>query len=163
MRKLGITLNLRLVTWETLVKLLDDQAFQMALISYTGEVFPNPKGNLHSSLADQKNTNNITGFKNKRADEIMEAYEKEFDVANRVKLLRELDGIFTNEHPYIFMWGAPFQRFVFWNKFGYPQGVVTRIGDYRDVPTAVVARSGEIQKTRSGDEGPLDQSRRRPE
>ena len=135
LRKLGITLNLRLVTWETLIKLLDDQAFQMALISYTGEVFPNPKGNLHSSLADQKNTNNITGFKNKRADEIMEAYEKEFDVANRVKLLRELDGIFANEHPYIFMWGAPFQRLVFWNKFGYPQGVVTRIGDYRDVPT----------------------------
>ena len=31
LRKLGITLNLRLVTWETLVKLLDDQAFQMAL------------------------------------------------------------------------------------------------------------------------------------
>ena len=52
----------------------------MALIGYTGEVFPKPEGNLHSSLADQKNTNNITGFKNKRADEIMEAYEKEFDV-----------------------------------------------------------------------------------
>jgi microcin C transport system substrate-binding protein len=135
LRKLGITLNLRLVTWETLIKLLDDQAYQMALINYTGEPFPNPRANLHSSLADQKNNNNITGFKNKRADEIMDAYEKEFDTANRVKLLRELDGIFTSEHHYIFMWGAPFQRLVFWNKFGYPQGVVTRIGDYRDVPT----------------------------
>jgi microcin C transport system substrate-binding protein len=135
LRKLGITLNLRLVTWETLIKLLDDQSFQMALISYTGEVFPNPKGNLHSSLADQKNNNNITGFKNKRADEIMDTYEKEFNVANRVKLLRELDGIVTNEHNYLLLWGAPYQRLVFWNKFGYPQGLLTRIGDYRDVPT----------------------------
>jgi microcin C transport system substrate-binding protein len=135
LRKVGITLNLRLVTWETLVKLLDDQAFQMAMIGYTGEVFPNPRGNLHSSLADQKNTNNITGFKNKRADEIIDAYEKEFDIASRVKLLREFDGIVTNEHHYILQWSAPFQRLVFWNKFGYPQGTLTRVGDYRDVPT----------------------------
>ena len=135
LRKIGITLNIRLVTWETLIKLLDDQAFQMAMIGYTGEVFPNPRANSHSSLADQKNTNNITGFKNKRADEIIEIYEREFDVNNRVKLLREFDGIFTNEHHFIFQWAAPFQRLVFWNKFGYPQGILTRIGDYRDVPT----------------------------
>lgn len=135
LRRIGITLNIRLVTWETLVKLLDDQAFQMAMIGYTGEVFPNPRANSHSSLADQKNTNNITGFKNKRADEIIEIYEQEFDVNNRVKLLREFDGIFTNEHHFILQWSAPFQRLVFWNKFGYPQGILTRIGDYRDVPT----------------------------
>lgn len=135
LRRIGITLNIRLVTWETLIKLLDDQAFQMAMIGYTGEVFPNPRANSHSSLADQKNTNNITGFKNKRADEIIEIYEREFDVNNRVKLMREFDGIFTNEHHFILQWSAPFQRLVFWNKFGYPQGILTRIGDYRDIPT----------------------------
>ena len=72
----------------------------------------------------------------------------------RVKLLRELDGIFTNEHHYILEWGAPFKRLVYWNKFGHPKGVVTRIGDYRDVPTAVVDRSGEIAEARSGDARP---------
>jgi microcin C transport system substrate-binding protein len=135
LRRIGITLNLRLVTWETLVKLLDDQAFQMAMISYTGEVFPNPRANYHSTLADQKNTNNITGFKNKRADEIIDIYEREFDINNRVKLMQEFDGLFTNEHQFILQWAAPFQRLVFWNKFGYPQGVLTRVGDYRDAPT----------------------------
>jgi microcin C transport system substrate-binding protein len=135
LRKVGITLNLRLVTWETLIKLLDDQAFQMAMVNYTGEVFPSPESTWHSSLADQKNTQNITGFKNKRADDIMAAYLKEFAIDSRVKLLQELDGIVTNEHQFILQWGAPFQRLVFWNKFGYPQGVVSRVGDYRDVPT----------------------------
>ncbi len=133
LRKVGITLNLRLVTWETLVKLMDDQAFQMAMVGYTGEVFPSPRANYHSSLADQKNTNNITGFKNKRADEIMDVYEREFSVDARIKLLREFDGIITNEHHFILQWAAPFQRLVFWNKFGYPQGILTRIGDYRDI------------------------------
>ena len=94
----------------------------MAMLAYTGEVFPNPEANWHSSLADQNNTNNITGFKNKRADEIIETYKKEFDLENRVKLLRELDGILTNEHHWIFEWTAPYERIVFWNKFGHPQG-----------------------------------------
>jgi microcin C transport system substrate-binding protein len=135
LRKVGIILNLRLVTWETLIKLLDDRAFQMAMIGYTGTVFPSPRSSYHSSLADQKNNNNITGFKNTRADAIMDEYEKEFDIEARTRLLREFDGIFTNEHHYILQWSAPFQRLVFWNKFGYPQGILTRIGDNRDVPS----------------------------
>jgi microcin C transport system substrate-binding protein len=135
LRKVGITLNVRYVTWETLIKLIDDHAFEMANIAYTGEVFPNIRANYHGSLADQKNTNNITGFKNKRADEIIDTYEKEFNLDTRIKLLREFDGIFNAEHHYVLEWTAPFERLVFANKFGYPQGIITRIGDYRDVPS----------------------------
>jgi ABC-type transport system substrate-binding protein len=135
LRKVGITLNLRLVTFETLVKLLDERTFDLCAIAYTGELFPNPEGNLLSKLADQKNTNNITGFKNKRADEIIDLYLKEFDLQKRVKLLRELDGIVTSEHHWILEWAAPFDREVYWNKFGQPKGIITRTGDYRDVPS----------------------------
>ncbi|HVH26506.1 MAG TPA: extracellular solute-binding protein [Vicinamibacterales bacterium] len=135
LRKIGITLNLRFVTFETLVKLLDERTFSMASIAYTGEVFPSPEANLRSDLADQKNTNNITGFKNKRADEIIAAYTREFDFSRRVKLLQELDGLVTNDHSWILEWSAPYQRFVYWNKFGQAKGLLTRIGDYRDIPS----------------------------
>jgi hypothetical protein len=47
-------------------------------------------------------------------------------------LLRELDGIVAQQHHYILEWSAPYQRVVYWNKFGMPPGVFTRIGDYRD-------------------------------
>jgi microcin C transport system substrate-binding protein len=135
LRKVGITLNIRFVTFETLIKLLDDRAFEMANSAYTGEPFPIIRASYHSSLADQKNTNNTTGFKNKRADEIIDIYEKEFNLDNRIKLLREFDSIYAAEHQYIFEWTAPFERLVFANKFGYPQGIITRIGDYRDPPS----------------------------
>ena len=135
LRKVGITLNLRLVTFETLVKLLDERTYDLCAIAYTGELFPNPEGNLLSKLADQKNTNNITGFKNKRADEIIDLYLKEFDLQKRVKLLQELDGLVTSEHHWILEWAAPFERLVYWNKFGQPKGILTRTGDTRDVPS----------------------------
>jgi microcin C transport system substrate-binding protein len=136
LRRVGIGLNLRLVTFETLVKLLDERTFDMAMIGYTGELFPSPETSWLSSLADEKNTNNITGFKNPRADDIIHEYGKTFDFAKRVTQLRELDGIFSNQHHWIYEWTAPFvRRFVFLNKFGMPKGVLTRIGDDRDVPT----------------------------
>lgn len=133
LRRVGITLNLRLTTFETLIKLLDDRAFDMVSIAYTGETFPKPDVNWLSQLADQKNNNNITGFKNARADAIMLQYQKTFDIDTRTKLLRELDGILTAEHHWIFDWTAPYERVVFWHKFGYPQGYLTRIGSFRDI------------------------------
>ncbi len=135
LRKVGIGLNLRLVTWETLVKLLDERTFGMASIAYTGEPFPSPEAQLRSDLADQKNTNNITGFKSPGADRIIAAYEREFDFEKRVRLLQELDGIVTGEHHWILEWTAPYERILFWNKFGQPKGLLTRIGDTRDIPS----------------------------
>ena len=44
----------------------------------------------------------------------------------------ELDGIYVGQHQYIFEWFAPFTRMLYWNKFGQPKGIITRIGDYRD-------------------------------
>ncbi len=133
LRRVGITLNLRFTTWETLIKLLDDRAFGMASIAYTGELFPTPDVNWLGSLADQKNNNNITGFRNARADQIMQQYQTTFDIAARTALLRELDRIMTADHHWLFEWTAPYERIVYWQKFGQPQGLLTRVGDTRDL------------------------------
>jgi microcin C transport system substrate-binding protein len=95
-----------------------------------GSVFPNPRPEYHSSTADVQNTNNISGFKNKRVDELCDMYDAEFDPAKRVAILRELDGILTSQYHYILEWTAPSQRIAYWNRFGMPQGTFTRIGDF---------------------------------
>lgn len=133
LKKVGITLNLRYVTPETAFKMLDDQTFDMFSVSYGGGgVFPLPSQFYDSKMADSKGSNNTTGFKNKRVDEILKAYEVEFDLSKRVAMLQELDGIVMSEHPYLLEWSAPYERFVYWNRFGQPKGLISRIGDYRD-------------------------------
>ena len=133
LRKVGITVNLRFVTPETAFKLLDDQQFEMFGVAYGGgPPFPFPEQFFHSAQADQKASTNVTGFKNKRVDEILALYDKEFDLKRRVALLQELDGIVAAEHPYILEWFAPYERFIYWNRFGTPRGLIRRIGDYRD-------------------------------
>lgn len=135
LRKVGIAMSLDLVTFETLVKQINEQTFDMVSIAYTGTLFPSPESQLKSELADQKNTNNLTGFKNARADAIIDTYSREFDLSKRTALLKELDGIVTGEHHWVLQWTAPFDRLLFWNRFGHPDGILTRIGDSRDVPT----------------------------
>ena len=129
----GITLNLRYVTFETGLKLMDEQQFTTVTVAYGGGgPFPVPEQFWHSEQADKKASYNLTAFKNPRVDEILEAYDVELNVPKRAELLRELDSIVTSAHQYVLEWYAPYERVLYWNKFGMPPGIITRIGDYRD-------------------------------
>jgi microcin C transport system substrate-binding protein len=129
--KAGITLNLRLVTFETQWKLMSEsRQFEMAYVGWGPSAFPDPEVEFHSRLAAQKNNNNITSFKDPEADKIMEKYNVTFDPDERVKLIRQLDGILTNLYHDVFQWSAPSSRLAYWNKFGTPPGVLTRTGEY---------------------------------
>jgi microcin C transport system substrate-binding protein len=134
LRQVGITMNLRLVTPETLFKLIMQRQFQVVYMGWGSEgPFPNPETLFSSSLADQDNNNNITGFKNARVDELLKQYDVEFDQQKRVDIIREIDGLSAASHHYALLWDGPFQRLAYWNKFGQPQGYLTRIGDYSDL------------------------------
>jgi hypothetical protein len=38
-------------------------------------------------------------------------------------------------HHYILLWAAPYQRLAYWDKFGTPEGYLTRRGDHYDIPS----------------------------
>lgn len=131
LRKVGIALNLRLVTPETRIKLMMQRQFELVSGAWgVGDIFPDPKPEYDSSTADVQNTNNITGFKDKRIDKICDVYESEPDPGKRAALLHELDGILTSQYQYILEWYSPAQRLAYWNRFGMPQGTFSSIGDY---------------------------------
>ena len=135
LRKVGINLNLKPTTFETLVKWLDDQNFNLLSIAYSGSLFPNPEDNMLSTMADQKGSGNITGFKNPRVDALLKEYDLAYETKDRVRILQEIDGLFTNEHHWLLEWYAPYQRIAYWNRYGTPRGYLSRTGDYRDLFT----------------------------
>jgi len=90
--------------------------------------YPMPRSMFHSGQADQPASNNFAGFKNQRADELIDAYDTEDDLATRIELIRELDGIVTNSYIYMMEWYAPYDRFVYWNKYGQPESYLSRTG-----------------------------------
>jgi microcin C transport system substrate-binding protein len=133
LRKAGINLNLRLITPEQQFQMIMERRFQMAHEAWGALLFPNPETQWHSSLADVNNTNNITGLKNARVDELCKAYDKMFNIDDRIRANREIDGILANAYHYVLLWDAPYTRIAYWNKFGVPPGYIPRTGDYSAV------------------------------
>jgi microcin C transport system substrate-binding protein len=127
LRKVGIALNLREVTAETAFQLKDQQKFDMICMFYGGgSPWPVPRQFYHSSQ-DVIGGDNLTGFRNPKLDELVEQYDKEFDLQKRISLMRELDAIVSAETHWILLWHSNYTRYLYWNKFGQPPGYTSRI------------------------------------
>lgn len=134
LKEYGIDLEIKFADGNTLWNMLMERNFKIHYSSLTGLVFPNPETSFHSSLANQNNNNNFSGFANARVDEICAEYDKEFDQARRVALIRELDGIVMDVRPMALSTARTNQRFMFWNKFGFPEYMADRyVGDYESI------------------------------
>lgn len=133
LKDVGIKLNLKQVTWATDIKEVGERNFQISNRAYGGILFPNPESSFHSKFADQPNNNNIWGFKNPRVDEICAAYPAMFDPRDRIRAVREIDGIVADECLYAFGWYAAHTRLLYWNRFGMPPGVLSKTGDERTI------------------------------
>ena len=132
--KAGIKLNLMNATGHAIFEKIMKKKFKMAYLAWTGLLFPNPESAMHSKYAHVSHTNNITGLKNARIDEICERYNQSYDAKERRELLWELDGIATREYAYAMGWVAPYAaRIAFWNKFGFPESGLGYLGDWRSV------------------------------
>ncbi len=130
----GINLTLKLVTSETRWKLVTEKNFLMSIQSWGALVTPNPETTFHSRLADQPNNNNLTGVADPRIDELCDLYDKQDDHNARATHVREIDGILAGEiYPYVLFWYGPYERFVFWNKFGMPECGMPRVLDDKSV------------------------------
>ncbi|MEJ2356034.1 MAG: ABC transporter substrate-binding protein, partial [candidate division WOR-3 bacterium] len=127
LKKAGIKINLKKVTWATHIKDIEERKFKIIWINYTTMLFPNPESSVHSKYADKLNTNNIFGFKNQRTDEICEAYNLEFDFNKRKELIRELDSILVSNYLMALNWYTDNIKILYWNKFGMPEFVISGV------------------------------------
>jgi microcin C transport system substrate-binding protein len=82
-----------------------------------------------SEEADRKSGNNITGFKNKTVDQLIEKQKTIFDIQQRNDIYRKIDQLIYQEYPYVLLWNIDYTRLLYWNKFGTPPTVLSKYGD----------------------------------
>jgi len=77
--------------------------------------------------------NNVWGFKSERVDELLDEYDICFDQSRRIEIIQEIDGIFNDTHPIAFSIVRNYSRMMWWDKFGYPNWMLSRyVGEYWD-------------------------------
>ncbi len=127
----GIQVKIVLVDFAEWAKRMDEFSFDMTWASWSAGIFKDPEGMWHSKEADRLQGNNITGFKNNEADALIDSLKNIFDIKKRNEIIRKIDSIIFNEHPYALLWNINSTRLLYWNKFGKPKTVLSKYGDER--------------------------------
>ena len=129
----GIELTLSFQTAAARWQTMRAKNYDLTSTAWGALVFPNPETSFGGHLADIEDNNNVTSFSNKRVDELCKAYDEEYNVAKRIELVLEIDGLIYNQMPYVLGWYNPSQRMLFWNKYSMPAWGSTRTSDYSDL------------------------------
>jgi len=128
-KKAGIKIELQLLTPAASWKNLQGKDYELMSTAWGAIVFPNPESSWHSKYADKPNNNNVTAFADPKVDALIEKYNSEYDISERIGIMRELDGIIYHQHPYILDHFLPSQRVLIWNKFDMPEWGAARTAD----------------------------------
>ena len=127
--KIGIRMKLKRIDYNTLMKKISERQFTVHMQSWRGILFPNPITSWHGDLANEPYNNNLSGVSIDEVDQLMEQYDRTFDIDEQTAFMQKIDGLIFKEHPVALTWYGPFERIVSWNHFGQPQKVLSRTGD----------------------------------
>lgn len=128
LKDVGIELVPDKKDWAAWAKDMDEFNYQMTWAAWGAGVFKDPESMWSSKEADRKSGNNITGFKNKTVDELIEKQKSIFDVNKRNDIVRQIDTILSETVPYVLLWNINYTRLLYWNKFGTPPTILSKYG-----------------------------------
>ena len=133
LKTVGVNMNIQNKDWSAWAKDMDDFNFDMTWAAWGAGLFKNPEHLWSSREADRPGSSNITGLKDPRIDALIEKQKTVFNVAERHQIVRQIDQLIFEQHPYALLWNLNYTRLLYWNKFGVPP---TLIGKYSDESTA---------------------------
>ena len=110
---------------------MDNFNFDMTWAAWSSGVRKDPEPMWLSTEADRPCGQNLSGFKNKKVDELIVRQRAIFDVNERHAICRDIDRLLAEETPYILLWNIDTTRLLYWNKFGMPATVLGKYSDER--------------------------------
>ena len=123
LERLGIRVRPRLVDLSQYINRLRARDFDMMIFNNAQSLSPGneQRDGWGSDAADQPNSRNIAGIKDPVVDELIELVISAPDRESLVQRTRALDRVLLWGHYAIPQLIAPFDRIVFWDKFGRPE------------------------------------------
>lgn len=133
LKAVGIVMSIQNKDWSAWAKDMDEFNFDMTWAAWGAGLFKNPEYLWSSREADRPSGSNVTGFKDARVDALIEKQKSLFNIAERHQIVRQIDQLIFEQHPYALLWNLNYTRLLYWNKFGTPP---TLVGKYSGESTA---------------------------
>lgn len=101
-KKVGVDVNLKLVEWQTLLKLKDEEKFDGIAMAWGGVVHSDPHQIWHSSN-DVRGGSNYVGYNNPKVDKWITEARGILDNKARVPVMRKIYKQVAEDRPYLFL------------------------------------------------------------
>ena len=125
LKNVGIVLKVEKKDWSSWTTDMDDFNFDMTWAAFSGGLFKDPEG-MWGKDSTNKSGVNYPGLVNEQVINLIEKQKPEFNIEKRNEIIRQIDGILTEEVPYILLWHNDYTRILYWNKFGTPSTVLDK-------------------------------------
>lgn len=122
----GITMKIERKDFAGWMRDMEDFNFDMTIAAWGAGLVKYPAIQWSSAEAGRRGSNNLTGFRNKRVDAIIEAERSMKTRAERDRAYMEIDSIVASEVPYVLLWASRDCRILYWNRFGTPKSLLPR-------------------------------------
>jgi microcin C transport system substrate-binding protein len=122
LERLGVDATVRIVDTAQYQERLNSYDFELVVSSWGQSLSPgNEQRNFWgSAAADRNGTRNLAGLKNPVIDELIEKLISAPDRASLVTATQALDRILQWQHIVVPNWHIPYDRMIYWSKFGRP-------------------------------------------
>ena len=97
--------------WSVLLPMLSDRKFDAMVMGWGGDIVEDQYQIFHSSQVGNRGSNYV-GFKNARADELLEQIRRTIDPEKSDALCHQLDRLIHEQQPYTFLFTRPTFRAV---------------------------------------------------
>lgn len=128
LKNVGIVLKVEKKDWSSWTTDMDDFNFDMTWAAFSGGLFKDPEG-MWGKDSTNKSGVNYPGLINEQVVNLIEKQKPEFNIEKRNEIIRQIDGILTEEVPYILLWHNDYTRILYWNKFGTPSSVLDKFNN----------------------------------
>ncbi len=123
LQRLGIDAKVRIVDTAQYQERINKHEFDMVVSTWGQSLSPGNEQRSFwgSAAADREGTRNLSGLKHPAIDELVEKLISAPDRVTLVNYTRALDRVLQWQHIVIPNWHIPYDRLIYWNRFGRPK------------------------------------------
>lgn len=124
LKKAGIDMEIKVVEWNTFMKLANEQKFEAITMSWSlGSLEPDLKQVFHSESAGI-NGSNYGGYSNKEVDQLIDQVREELDHDKRRKMWHKIYRLIAEDAPYVFTFATKYDLYLAQSRIGMTKGTL---------------------------------------
>lgn len=124
-KKVGVHVEIKIIDWNTFVKLLNERNFESVVLAWGGGSVDNDPKQIWHSSSIANGGSNFVSYSNPKVDKLIDEARVELDKEKRIPLMRAVYREIAHDAPYAFLFNA---KYVF---YGYRKNIIRPKDTYK--------------------------------